>query len=855
MNKFYFTFGNQDDKVSLNKIQGKLKRLILTILNYIDFDRFECMNKVEKNKFTGYLFLFLLPFLMLSVGCNTNKYLRSGETLVKKNKVVIKSENRVKNKRALLYELNSVIKQKPNKKWLGIAHTRLWAHYKVQQKIAETGDTSKWNKWVGRVIAEPPALYNEEITEATAQSMKYYLQHKGYNDAVVIDTVRHRSRRKRSIVTYTCYLNDIYKIDSVFFLSEDQKIKQILLDNSRQSLLKKGEAVSKSLFDKENIRVTNILRNSGYAYFNNSYFYAEGDTSQYKVNVYYKVLLPAREDEHRLYTVGDITVIPDYDANYKGEYTDTIINNILFLKVNDEIKVKSKNIINNLFLKTGDLYKEDNYIKTNIQLGALDIYSRVNIEPIEDENDPSKLNFIIRLTANKRMVFGADIELHNSTYNSNQTSLLGIAGSLNFRHRNLFRNAFLFLTELQGGFDLDLSNNDQLLYSVDLKAQGDLYMPRFVDPTKMWRGLKNARIIKSGFYNDLKEKARTRLTASYNYLSLFQFYSYNSFNFAFGYDLQRNSGNRYIINQFGVNYLQVDPKPDFKAILDDNPFLANSFDDQLFTGFFFKDFTYTHQGKTNNFGGSWFFTGNVELSGAEVFASNWAYNLSSGSDKTFSLFDRVEFAQFASLKLDGRYYKTLGPNQSLAFRLFSGIARPFGYSNEVPYAKQFYSGGPYSIRGWRIRELGPGQYLDPNTLPDADTIPFYQAADLQIEFNAEYRFKIFWLFEGALFIDGGNIWTIKEDPKRIGSQFRFKAKRDGDDNITNDNFIKQLAIGTGFGLRGDFTYFIIRFDMGIKLRTPYPNAANNNRYWRWNQLPNTSFKKDVNYNLAIGYPF
>jgi len=811
------------------------------------------MDKVAKNNLTTYLFLFLLPFLMLSVGCNTNKYLKSDESLVKKNNINIISDKKIPNKRGLKYELSTLIKQKPNKKTLGVARARLWAYNKSQ----DPGDTTKWDRWVKRVIAEPPTLYNQKITESTAQSMQYYLQHKGYNDAIVRDTVFHKKRRKRSIVAYNCYLNNIYKIDTVFFLSQDEKIKQVLYKNSKETFLKQKEPVSKGLFDKENNRITSILQNQGYAYFNNSYFYAEGDTTNYKVNVYYEVLLPPKRDEHQTYTIGDITVIPDYDAFLPTPELDTLINGIYFLKRNPLMKVKARNIINNIFLKTGELYREKNYVKTNLQLGALDIYKRVNIEEKVDPNDPNRLNFIIRLTAKKRMEFGADLELNNSTYNSGtQNSLLGFAGSLNFRHRNLFRNAYLFLTKVQGGVDLDISNPSQLLYSVDLKIQGDLYMPRFVDQFKIWRGLKNLGVINSKFYNDLQEKGRTRFSASYNYLSLFQFYSYNSTTFSYGYDLQRNSSNRYIINSFGVNYLQTEKEPAFVNILDRNPFLRNSFDDQLFTGLLFKDFTYTYLGKTNKFGSSWFFTGNFELSGAEVLAANSVYNAFADNDIEFKLFNRIDFAQFASFLLDGRYYKKTSPNQSFAARLLVGLARPFGSTNEVPYVKQFYSGGPSSIRAWRIRELGPGQFLDPNTIPPADTIPFYQTGDLQIEFNVEYRFDIFWMLEGALFLDAGNVWLVNEDPSRPGSQFRLKAKRatDGTGTIINDNFLKQMAIGSGFGIRADFSYFIIRFDMGIKLRTPYPDINNGNRYWRWNKIFGKGSDK-LNYNLAIGYPF
>ena len=723
----------------------------------------------------GSLFLFAIPFLCLLNACGVSKNLKTDETLLRKNTIVLQSDKRIKGKRALKYELSTILKQQPNERFLRLFKTRLWAYYRMQKKLQTSGDTSKWDKWVTRVIAEPPSLYNKQRSEATAQSMQYYLQHKGYNDAIVKDTAIHDYKRKKTYITYTAQLNNLYKIDTVFFLSKDSAVHQLMLAHQKESYLKKGKAVSKSVFDDENNRFISLLQNNGYAFFNNSYFYAEGDTSQYKVTVHYEILTPPRSEQHTVYKVGTITVIPDYSPNTSTPALDTMIAGISFLKRQAELKVKAKNIVSKIFLKTGALYKEDDYIKTNLQLGNLDIFRKVNIQHVINPEHPDVLDFVIQLTPRKRMVFGADLELNNSTFNSSRTSLLGVAGSINFRHRNLFRNAYLFLAEIQGGVDLNWRNTENLLYSLDLTAQGNLYMPRFVDPIHAWRGLKNIRLLNKGFYQDLKEKGRTRLSASYNNLSLFQFYSYNSFNFSYGYDLQRNTNNRYEVNQLGINYLLTDIQPAFQEVLDSNTFLANSFDDQLFTGLIFKDFTYTFVSKTNNFGESFFFQGNVELSGLEMSGINAIYNTINNSQDTFKLFDQVEFAQFASIQLDGRYYRSISSSQSFAARVTAGLARPFGFTDEVPYVKQFYAGGPNSIRAWRIRELGPGQYYDEASIP-TDNTPFYQTADFKFELSAEYRFDIFWMFESAFFIDAGNIWTIQEDPNRVGAPVIMECK-------------------------------------------------------------------------------
>jgi len=226
---------------------------------------------------------------------------------------------------------------------------------------------------------------------------------------------------------------------------------------------------------------------------------------------------------------------------------------------------------------------------------------------------------------------------------------------------------------------------------------------------------------------------------------------------------------------------------------------------------------------------------------------NLLANAISGESKPFAFGaggDSIPFAHFMKYEFDWRHYQQLRGNQQFAFRAAAGLAFPYGpFSTQVPYVKQFYIGGPQSIRAWQIRELGPGGYKDPNV--DQNTVQFYQTGDIKIELSAEYRFRIGTIFanrmflDGALFLDAGNVWTLKDDPQRP------KA------NFTTD-FFRQIAVGTGFGFRLDFKYFQIRLDFGYKLKNPY--ADEEGRYWLWKNFKNFSFSQ-FNSNFAIGYPF
>jgi outer membrane protein assembly factor BamA len=201
----------------------------------------------------------------------------------------------------------------------------------------------------------------------------------------------------------------------------------------------------------------------------------------------------------------------------------------------------------------------------------------------------------------------------------------------------------------------------------------------------------------------------------------------------------------------------------------------------------------------------------------------------------------------------------LSSDQQFAVRLNVGLARPFGNTTDVPYVKQFYVGGANSMRGWAPRGLGPGGYLDSISLETTNNLRLYQTGDFKLELNAEYRFNLFWRLRGAFFLDAGNVWTIRPDPERPGAQLRWRENtyidQDGQ-TFRHYPFYKQIAVAGGFGLRVDLSYFLFRFDIGLKLRNNYPNTRTGNpseRAW-WNDLSPLT-PGDFGFNLGLGLPF
>ncbi len=832
---------------------------------------------MQQFRFLQYVFQGLVLLLSLSA-CNTTKYLAGDEQLLIKNGIKLVNAKNVKNKTSLKYELATLYKQKPNTNFL-LFFPREWFYFST----LAPEDTTKIDRWQRRVIAETPAIFQSYLADSTARSMEYYLQYNGYyNASVFYDDVLSGKDKKKIQITYYVNTGQQFVIDTVFFSSPDSNIHRILQNISDRTLMKAGVPLTRTVYEQEKDRITTHLRNNGYATLYANYIAPiDADTTLRKgrANVYVEVLPPARDSLHQVFRIGEVIIYSQYDPlTEEANLRDTIVKGYRFrIPPNSGFKVRPQVIVESIYLRPGDVYSQANYDLTVRRLSALGVYKFVRIKEEPDSENPEILNFRIELTRNLRMEMGIDFELNytNRSATSGAGNLIGVFVSPGLRNRNLFRGAELLVTNLSAGVEINPNFGDtlaRLWNTIDLRAQADLYFPKFHDYLGVWRGLYSARIRKGGglisdtYYQLLHENAQTRLTASYNYLLLLDFYRYNLLNAFYGYDLQyfdSKGSHRYIVNHIGLDYLRPVTEEKFKDILDANPFLEQSFGKQLFVSLLFRDFSYVHNSRTDRLGNSHYLGFNVELAGTEIWAGNAIYNAFALSSDTLRLGD-IDFSQYAKAEADYRYYKQFNPKTSFASRVSFGIARPFGFTTDVPYVKQFYVGGPNSIRAWAVRGLGPGGHVDTLTRSAQNRLLFYQTGDLKLEFSAEYRFNIFWRLNGAFFLDGGNIWTIRHDPSRPGSQFLFRSKAIENTNAAykiNDAFYKQIALGTGFGFRFDLTYFIFRLDMGVRLRSPYPLQISGDKsvreadYWyRW-QSEDYSFRDIVNFNLGLGFPF
>ena len=419
---------------------------------------------------------------------------------------------------------------------------------------------------------------------------------------------------------------------------------------------------------------------------------------------------------------------------------------------------------------------------------------------------------------------------------SNNPRVFGFALSSQFKNRNFLGGAEQFTIGTETGVDLQI-NPTAMLRTVNFGVNTALEIPKQSDFFGMNRFSRWSGLFSENRYQSFKENTTTTINAGFNFVNIIDSYRRSSLNAGYIYDYRPNSNTRYLIRQLGLDYNNYVLKDTFVARIDSNQLLLRSFEDNLLTGFFFRDITYVYNHPINAKGQSYTFITSLEISGLETFLANKAYNAISGNDNVWKLANNIGFSKYIRFEIDPRWYKYFNSKQSFVARAYFGAIIPFGDSEVNPYSKQFSVGGPNSLRGWDQKELGPGAYSELIFNPQFNQT-FYQTGDIKMEVNLEYRFDMVWVVEGALFVDVGNVWTLKSN-ERPGSKF-------------TGEFYDQLAVAAGYGLRFDFTYFNIRFDFGYKLRNPF-NFPNTNR--KWYTLDEVAEQKFGNFQVAVNYPF
>ncbi|MEA3316994.1 MAG: BamA/TamA family outer membrane protein [Bacteroidota bacterium] len=774
------------------------------------------MVKILKSSLIKAFLIFI--FAIIIFGCKSTKYVSQDEYLLDKYKIEIKNKNIEKS------ELKNYIRQKPNKRILGFKfHLFL---YNLSNTKKEKG-ISKWF----RTIGEEPVIFDSYLTNKSARQIKTFLNNKSYFNAIVKDTVIRNKKKSKVKVIYKIETNRAYKIGKIKYNVQDPLLRELIYADTSKSLVISGKEFDVDLFQNERKRIERKLKNNGYFNFNKEYIFIKADSSRINnivdVTINIKKYIKKRVndslvlDNHYKYKINRVFIYTDYQTKkaLEGrEYLDrdtTVIDSLCFIHRKDK-KLKTSIILQSNFIKPGDFYDLRNVDRTYKHINDLRLYRFINMQFIEQDslvNDSSKIAYVdCKIQLSKFKLQSYTIE----TVGTNSSGNMGIGGNFIYGHKSLFGGAEHLDLKLKGSIEaLDDNQSNRIDRTIEFGSDVTLSIPKFMLP-----------IFKAEKFSK-KYNPKTSISLGYNYQDRPD-YTRTIANFSYGYDWHGNKFIHHFIKPLELNAVNIPYKTsDFDDYIS-STFLESSYMNHLVSVTSYN-FIFNNQNikKNRDF---YFCRLNAEVSGNIL---NSVYKLSNASrvDGSYHIFG-MPFSQYFKTDIDFRYHKILNEANNFAYRLFAGVGLPYGNSDGLPFEKKYFAGGANSIRAWNVRDIGPGSYQG----KDVSNFP-NQTADIKIEANFEYRFKLFWVLEGALFIDAGNIWTIKED-LREGARFEL------------NDFYNEIAVGTGFGTRFDFSFFIFRLDIGLKLRDP---ALEIDKRW----IPgNRNFVgNDVNFNIGIGYPF
>lgn len=743
----------------------------------------------------------ILAFLQ---GCSVKKYIPEGKLLYTGAELELISEDEIERKKELQSQLENLLLPEPNSKFLG-SRFGLYFYYKAQKE-----KPGFINKFLNKRFGEEPVYLSDADPYETEELLKNRLENRGYFFSRVDHSVEEKEQKKIASILYTArlpeepYILENYKLDNDS-LPVFKEIKETMPD----ALLQPEEPFNLALMKLERERIDQELKQRGYYNFSSNFLIFEADTNQYdrkKFDLFLRLKEDVPEAGIKPYQVRRVSIYPNYVIGTDSIARDTVRYDGKNYIQNEEF-FKPKRLDPYILLEEGSYYDPTASSRTSRRLTSLGVYKFVNIR--YDEIDSLSTDSLGYLEANiflsplnKRSIRA---ELQAVTKSNN---FAGPHLALTYSNRNLFHGGEILNITGKVGYERQLSGgNDEGSTSTQFGLDTDLIFPRMLFPFSINNDWFKYSIPK------------TKISLGFEYLNRSNLFSLFSVTGSYGYIWRANRYVTHELNPFSANYVRLSKTTDrFEEILDQNPFLRSSFEQQFIAGL---TYSFIYNGmidteKTHQF----FLNTNLDLAG------NILNLLSSG--ETPKKFLGLEYAQYAKVDADFRYHFKIGREQKIATRLFAGIGIPYGNSEIMPFSRQFYAGGPYSVRAFRIRSLGPGSYR-----PEDEDLGIYdQTGNIRLEANLEYRFPIIQFLKGAVFADAGNVWNTKENDLLPGGKF------------TSD-FLNEMGVGVGAGLRVDIQNFVIRFDLAAPVRIPWLPEGE-----RWD----FRFDEPV-FNFAIGYPF
>lgn len=772
--------------------------------------------------------LIILVAAVALWGCSSTKHVPKGGHLLDKVKITVEGTDDVSSS-----ELYNYLRQTPNHKVLGFAKIQL-ATYSLSGK-----DSTRWyNRWLRR-LGQAPVIYDHTLTDASARQLRQAMINKGYLDAsVTVDTAK-RDKKKKIDIHYTIHSGVPHKISSLSYNITDTAISEFIKEDAPIATIKQGSLLDRDNLEAERTRITGRLHNRGYYAFSKEYITFTADTATGSKDVDLTMEIHPAKDlngnadslrTHKKYYIKEVIFVTDYApgdiiGDFKFNATDTVhYKNITILYGNDQY-LRPDVLDDNCHIIPGGIYQASQIDRTYESLSRLGILKSANIylRPAEEKDGKMWLDTYILLNRGKKQ--GVTFELEGT----NSEGDLGFGGGVTYRHRNLAKGSELLTAKFRTSYEslsssLDLSEliNDRY---TEYAGEIGITFPKFMAPFLSHR--YKHRI-----------KASTEFAVSFNYQERPE-YTRIIAGAAWKYKWANRSNTiKRTLDFIDINYVYL-PNSTLNfidQIAPSNPLLRYSYEDHFImrTGY-----TYSRTNRriaTATLKRQYLQTSVYSLRASIETAGNLLYAISSisGQERKNGAYDifGIQYSQYAKGEVDFSYMYNFNSRNTLAFHIGAGIGVPYANSSILPFEKRFYAGGANGVRGWGVRTLGPGTYDSKNSVTDF----INQCGDIRLDMSLEYRAKLFWVIEGGLFIDAGNIWTIHNYENQPGGKFCF------------DSFYKEIACAYGAGIRLDFTYFLLRFDLGMKAYNPAKNQE------RW-PLVNPNWKRDATFHFAVGYPF
>jgi outer membrane protein assembly factor BamA len=768
------------------------------------------------------LLMILLP------ACTGSKFLKEGETFYAGHEIKFESQGKVGRKTILRKELSTYVTPKPNGKFLG-NRPGVWLYFIAGTPKKEKG----FRSFIKKKLGQPPVLLKDATPERTAKMLSGYLNNEGYFKSEA--QARIKTKRRESKVIYDIRLFPPYRLREVNYpKGRDSTYAAILSAVKKESILKKDQRYQLDMLQAEQSRIETEVENFGFYYFDDRYLIFEADSTEGERQVDLRLRLepgiPARA--RKIYHLREVNVYPNYVLSARDTIAakgDTTYTEDGYVYIDDKKMFRTNVITRVINLRKGDIYTRDAQELTLSHLMGLGTFKYVNIKFTDVAGDSALLHTDVLLTPLKKKSIRAEVQMVTKSNN-----FVGPGVSLSFTNRNFLRGAELFQMKLTSAYEVQFGRKIQNpLNSFEVSLESSLTVPRFISPIYI-------------DYSSRKFLPKTQFKTAFTIQNRVGYFRLNSFNVGVGYTWKETLSRMHELFPLDVNFVKTDKtSEEFKEMLATNPMLANSFEDQFIVG---TRYSYTlntqlsddiidqyqpRRVRPHNF----YLNGNVDVAGNLLRAVQKGFNKE--DEGPYQLFGSP-YSQYVKGDVDFRHYWQLDKRNKLASRLVVGTGYAFGNSETLPYIKQFSIGGSNSIRAFPARTVGPGTY---NVRADTTVDQFFidQRADIKLECNVEYRFDIVKSFKGALFLDAGNIWSWKEDTRTGG-----KIEKD---------FLKELAVGTGFGFRFDFSFFVLRLDIATPLRKPFlPDGQR----WVFDEINFRSKdwrKENLIFNIAIGYPF